>query len=327
MIIVTGGGTTELGSLTGTCNLSALNGWRVNLVGAGIDLAGSIDQLTLASVINGADINFQSDRASTIRISNIEAETSIDVDGAIQTFMGSLFGDSSLEADSIGFMMLDELQADINVLDGDFKTLMVRKGDISGDINVNGSVGNVTLFKGDLLGSLTAQVDIGRIFLSQGTVRGEVNSASAIGNILAKSIDRASITALGGIDSINVLGDMRDSTVNIGAIPAGQAGDPALAVGQSEPYLSNLSVRGTYASSTIAVGVSAEDADNLADASPTAGSGTIRNVSLSNVETQNGDTAFGLIARSAAGTLRVGQQQLDWGYNLDDFYALVVNGV
>ena len=325
MIIVTGSGTTELGELTGTCNLSALNGWRVNLAGAGIDLAGSVDQLTLASVVNGADINFQSNKGSTIRISNIDADTNIDVDGAIQTFMGSQFLDGSLEADSIGFMMLDELGADIDVLNGDLKTLMVRQGDLSGDINVNGSVGNVTLFKGDLLGSLTAQADIGRIFLSQGTVRGEVNSAATIGNILAGNIDRASITALNGIDSINVLGNMRDSTVDIGTTPAGQDGAPALAVGQSAPYLGNLSVRGTYASSTIAVGVSAEDADNLTDTQATADSGTIRNVSLNKVETHNSDAAFGLIARSAAGSLRVGYHRLDWGYNLDDFYALVAN--
>ena len=90
-IIVGGRGDTDLGSLTGTCNLSALNASKVNLTGSGIDLDGTITQLMLANITNGADAYFQADRAAFLRLPNVDPGSSIEVDGPVRFLLGDDF--------------------------------------------------------------------------------------------------------------------------------------------------------------------------------------------------------------------------------------------
>jgi len=204
-INVSGGGRTQLGSLTGEANLKSLNCGHVDLTGTGIELSGSIEKLSLGDVLNGADINFDADKAATVKFEHIIGDSDIDIDGSLRIFQALQFSGGSLASDDIAQMRVGELNADIEVT-GNLDRLEVSSGDLGGNIYVHGSIGAVKINRGNLTGNLTATDGIDKLLLGKGTITGNVTSQTTIRQIRAANIDQADIYARYGIDRINVSG-------------------------------------------------------------------------------------------------------------------------
>ncbi|MCK5270369.1 MAG: choice-of-anchor D domain-containing protein, partial [Sedimentisphaerales bacterium] len=253
-IIVCGSGTTELGQLSGEADLKILNAPKVNLVETGIDLQGSIDILMLNEVTNGAQMSFSTNVAALLVIQQISGAGNIEIDGDISLLYTREFVGGSLSSDSIRFAIVDNLNADIEVTDGGLDYLIVRSGDLNGNIDVNGRLGSVFIMNGDLLGNLNVENDISRIFLPKGTITGAVKSGRTIGHVFAANLNKANISALHQIDRIDVLENMSESLVSIGSETNSPINGSAPAVIDLDAHLGSISVRGTFSASNIAVG-------------------------------------------------------------------------
>ncbi|MCK5271061.1 MAG: choice-of-anchor D domain-containing protein, partial [Sedimentisphaerales bacterium] len=323
-IIVCGSGTTELGQLSGEADLKILNAPKVNLVETGIDLQGSIDILMLNQVTNGAQMSFSTNMAALLIIQQISDAGSIEIDGDVSLLYTREFTGSSLSSNSIRFAMVDNLNADIKVTDGGLDYLIVRSGDLDGNIDVNGRLGSVFIMNGDLLGNLNVETDISRIFLPRGTITGAVKSGRTIGHVFAANLNKANISALHQIDRIDVLENMSESLVSIGSETNSPINGSAPAVADLDAYLGSINVRGTFSASNIAVGVARGDDGSFVNGIASSTSGSIGSVTISRVAFDNQALPFGLIARDSLSNLHISNRLLQSDYHQDDFHATVL---
>ncbi|MBN1436026.1 MAG: choice-of-anchor D domain-containing protein [Sedimentisphaerales bacterium] len=313
-------GTTELGSITGSADLQMINA-NVQLVGA-IDIDGDVDYLQLAGISGDAEISFSTDSAY-LRLGTVSANPNIDIDGDISLLWANSLGGGSLDADSIGTIIVaDGMNMDINLINGGNRVIMVQNGDLSGNVTANGSIGSVFLFNGDLTGSLKAASDINFVYLPKGTISGELTSSGSIKNIMAANVRQANISALLSVDNMLIQNDVSDSMIAIGNSRAAFAQTPLAS--EVNARLGFLRVGGTYSGSSIAVGVSCDEQGDLLHGDPTAAAGQVGTVIINNVETQNNDNPFGLVARDKITTIRVNNQTINTSYNQDDFYVMTL---
>jgi len=324
-IIVTGGGTTEIGLLTGQADLSFLNAPQVNVVAAGIDLQGAIDFLRLNSLTEGAQLNFASRSPAFIMMGHISDDSSINVDGPVRIFLANDFAGGALSTDNISIMLLDRLAADVEVTQGSLDNLIVRQGDLGGNINVNGSLGTVLVLQGDLLGNIQAESDISRILLPRGTITGSIKSGRDIGNILANDFDRARLFAQRHIERINVLGDVSDSLISIGYDPAQMSQGDSWSSAETDASLGTLQIGGTFNGSNVAVGIAPDIDGNFLNGSSYNTTGTIGSVTISRVITDNQTLPFGVMAKDSLSRVNIENQLIPTDYHQDDFYITVMN--
>jgi len=323
-INVAGGGSTQLGRLTGRACLSSVNAENVDLVGSGIDLDGQINKLRLSSLLNGAQINFSTYKPATVRLNRIIGESDINIDGDLRVFRVDEFLGGSLRGDSIGNLLLGRLDADIDVTNGDLGRAIVRHGDLNGDINVNGRVGSVKIMNGDLVGMLNAEDNIDHITLSKGTITGTIKSGRIIGKIKAANTDQADIFARNGIDKINILADMSETVVSVGFDGVYQS-DTSAAIAELDAFLGSIKVRGTFTASTIAVGVALGGDGGFLNSSANAATGFIGSIDLAQVNTNNEASPFGVVAKDSMAKVRVNSSPVNIGYQQDDFYVTVLD--
>ena len=318
---VSGAGETQLGELTGSADLKSIWTPHVDLIGAGIDLDASVEQLRLGDVTGEAGIRFAAQGLGQIRLGAILTDSQIDIDGALQVFYADEFIDGYLQTGAISRMVIGgPLGGDVHVTDAGLNRLVIRQGNFSGSVNVNGAIGNVILRKGDLTGSLSAGGDINRVALPSGTIAGEISS-DTITAINAQNINHAHIAALNYVGRINVRRDMYNSTVTVGLDHLGQAAPSSSVDEASSAYLRVLNVRGTYAGSTIAVGVVPDSNGSFMTGAACEIGGAIGRVNLPHVDTDNQATPFGLIAQQAIAKMRINKQVINCDYQQDDFYV------
>jgi hypothetical protein len=324
---VKGGGRTLLGEITGGLSLKAIKAQRTDLVGAGIDIDGNVQNVQLGNVLAGADIAFDAVTPASLRFDQVMGSSDIAVRGGIRNFCANNFSGGSLQADSIAAVNIQgQLNADLNVLDGDLGTLNVRRGDLAGDVNVNGSIGKVNIGQGNLLAELNANIDIDRIMLSRGCIEGQLTAGQAIGRINALNIHNAAITAESHIDQILVQNEMSGTLVAVGT--PNQQNSGRIGVLQSDPagaWLGTLKVNGAFTGTTVAVGVAPDSQGNFINGSAAAATGMINTVDLRQVNTQNGSDPFGLCVKDAILKARVNLQNLAGEFHQDDFYINILN--
>ena len=323
LCILAAGSGTEVNSISGSGDLAGLIATNVDIVGDGINLDGSLQQVLLGDILDGADVSFAADRPALMLIGRVAADSDIDIDGALQLLRAEQIDGGAISATGISTLLISEQSTvDIDVTQGNLETLMLRSGDLDGDINVNGRLGMVMLANGDLLGQLNAQGDIGRIMAFRGTISGSVNSSDSIGMIFARDLDSADIFALRSIDQVTILNDMSDSTIAIGYDGSAASGDGgAVPSAQLDAYLGVINVNGTFSSSIVAVGINPAGDGDFFNGTASAASGKIGTANLRRVETDNGSDPFGLIAQNDLKTLRVNLRPVTPGYRQDDFVA------
>ena len=86
-----------------------------------------------------------------------------------------------------------------------------------------------------------------------------------------------------------------------------------------------MKVKGTFTGSTVAVGVSADGTGDFINGIANADSGTIGSVWLQEVNTENGENPFGLVAKDAMTKLRINQRAVNDEYQDEDFFIKVLN--
>ena len=298
------GAAVQLGGITGTGTLKGLRADDVDLVGSGIDLDGGIGRLRIADVLNGADIRLTAAEPMSMALGQITGDTSIDIDGILQRFQADDFADGALKCDAlVSLGIANDLNADVTVTNGDLGKLSVRNGDINGDIEVQG--------------------DIDRITAKLGAITGRIAS-DGIGRITARDLNNADIVALSRIDRIDAQNDVVDTLISVGCDEtAGSSG--ASSHSESSAYLSLLRVRGTFAGSTVAVGVAADETGSFIDGGPAGVSGAIGSIDLAKVEADNGNNPFGLVARDSIDQLRINHTKVAEGHHQQgDFIATVL---
>ena len=324
-IKVKGVGLTSLGELTGSGDLKAFMGNRVDLQGDGINLDGTLRRLRLNDVSDGADISFESQLPAKLRLGRV-AGSNINIDGPLRSFIALNVQNSSLCANDIKSMLITEnLDAQVHITESDLGKLTVLQGDFDGSILVNGNVGKVHLRQGDLNGSLTAENDISRIVTPKGSITGVLKAGAAIKKITAWNLNQADIVALTGVNSIQVKNNMIDSMITIGYDNLSQPEHSAGANLSTEAYLGALIVKGTFSASTVAVGVAPDSQGSFVNGTANTNSGTIGKVIINQVNTDNQADPFGLVAQNDIAKLRVNQQKLTYDYQENDFYITVLN--
>lgn len=323
---VKGGGTTQLGQIAGSDDLKAIIGKHVSLVGQGIDIEGSLTKLTLDNVLAGADIHFAAEEPASVKFGRVVGDSEITIDGALNRFSADHFLGGLLQCNGIKTMLINgHLNADVNVDSIGLKSLKIRQGDFDGNLMVNGKIETVKISNGDWLGSLVAQNNIDRIVAKQGTISGTIQAGYGIGKIVAGNINNAEINCLTGIDKINVSNNMLDSLVSVGFSEQAEEYKAAVSASGVDAVLGSLRIRGTFAGSTVAVGVAPDMDGSFIHGIANTASGIIGKVKIEDVNTDNGDNPFGLIAQNQIEKLKVNRQSLDANFQQDDFYINILN--
>jgi HYDIN/CFA65/VesB family protein/centrosomal CEP192-like protein len=325
-IKIKGSGSTQLGQITGSADLKTISGKQVNLVGQGIDLDGSVKTLSLGTVLAGANIDFAADEPALIVLGHVIGDTEIQIDGSIKRFTADSFQGGSLQSDGIDKMQIrGNLDADVNALVSGLGNLTIREGDLIGNVTVNGTIDAVNIAKGDLLGSLSAQNNIGRVNANHGTISGAIQSGFGIDKISAENINDAEINCLTGIDKISVANNMLDSLVSVGFDDPVGARKANVSASGVDAVLGSLRIKGTFAGTTIAVGVAPDLEGSFIHGTANTASGTIGKVNIQEVNTDNGDDPFGLIAQDQIEKLKINRQSMNPDYQQDDFYINILN--
>ena len=325
-IKVKGPGATQLGQITGSANLKAITGKQVNLVGQGIDLEGSVKQLKMDNVLAGADIDFAPDEPASIHLGQIIGDSEIHIDGVIKRFAADSFQGGSLQSDGIERMMINgHLDADVNTVNGGLGSLKIRQGDFRGNLTVNEEIEAVNISDGDLLGSLLAQNNIGRIVAKHGTISGSIQSGYGIRKINAENINDAEINCLTGIDKISVANNMLNSLVSVGFDDQADSYKAVVSASGVDAVLGLIRIKGTFAGSTVAVGVAPDPDGSFIHGIANTASGTIGKVIIQEINTDNGDDPFGLVAQDQIEKLKINRQSLDADFQQDDFYINILN--
>ena len=325
-IKVKGSGTTRLGALTGSADLKAISGKQVSLVGQGIDLNGSIKMLNLGTVLAGADIGFVAEEPASIRLGHVIGDTDIFIEGSLKQFAADSFQGGSLRTDAIEKMIINgHLNAEVKTLVSDLDRLTIRQGDFNGKVTVNGRIEAVNISDGDLLGSLFAQNNIGRITANRGAISGSIQSGYGINKINAENINNAEINCLTGINKISVSNNMLDSLVSVGFDDQASSYKAAVSASGVDAVLGSLRIKGTFAGSTVAVGVAPDQEGSFIHGTANTASGTIGKVNIQQVNTENGDNPFGLVVQDQIEKLRINRQTLDADFQQDDFYINILN--
>ena len=282
--------------------------------------------MNLDAVLAGADISFTTEESASIRLGQIIGDSEIRIDGTLKRFAADDFLGGLLQSDSIERMQINgNLNADVNTINAGLGKLKIREGDFSGNLTVNGMIDAVNLTDGDWLGSLLAQNNIGRITAKRGTISGAIQTGYGIRKINAENINDAEINCLTGIDKISVSNDMLNSLVSVGFDD--QADDYKAAVSASgvDAVLGSLRIRGTFAGSTVAVGVAPDPQGSFIHGTANTASGTIGKVNIEQVNTENGDNPFGLVAQDQIEKLKINRQTLGADFQQDDFYINILN--
>ncbi|MCP4710801.1 MAG: hypothetical protein GY869_19420, partial [Planctomycetes bacterium] len=313
-----------LGELTGSGDLKALLGSRVDLTGSGIDLDGSLWRLSLNDVADSADIYFEAAAPVKIRLGAV-GEATIDIAGSVQKLAAVSMASSTLEVDTIKqISVLEDLDAQINITESNLEKLMVRNGDLTGSISVDGVIGSIVVKQGDLNSDISADGDIGRIQAKGGTLSGSLK-AESIDKIAAYNLDGVDIIALTSLENISVSNNMTDSVVTVGYDGLSEPDQSAAAIFATDAYLKSLKVKGTFAASTVAVGVAPDSQGSFMNGTANTTSGIIGKVTINQVNTNNQADLFGLVAQNDIAKLKVNRETITGGYQLDDFVVTVLN--
>lgn len=325
-INVKGAGSTMLGEITGAVNLNKILAKKVNLVGMGIDLEGSLNQLQIGSVLNGADIQFNCTQPAVIKTDEVIGDSTITIDGQVKLFRATEFRGGSLTGKGITKLVVDEeCDAVIEAGETNIDSLLVRNGDLCGTISAAGSIGKISLANGNLSGEVAANYYIDQVKVKKGTLEGSLYSESQIRKISAWNIQDAAITAIQGIETINVRSNLNNTVVSIGYTNLAHSQNPAVPAQEIDAYLGRLKVKGTFAATTIAVGVAPDEQGSFLAGTAANASGTIGKVVLQQVNTNSSDDPFGLFAQNAIQKLKVEKQKITPDYHKDNFYIEVLN--
>lgn len=314
-------GSTRLGRLTGHADIDTLKAPDVVLAGAGIALDGTIKTLQLRG-IDQANCDFVVDNSS-LRLGDITGDSRLNLTGSVRSFAANSFTGGQFTADDVGQIVIDgELNAGIRV-GGDLDLLMLRHGDLRGSLQVDGTLKQAVLSEGDLLGNITAGQDIQRLLAARGTIEGSVHAGAAMGLVRANNINQARLTALNSIDRVVVLNNMVDSLVAVGYDPYGSTSHKT-ALPAVNARLNALSVNGTFASSTVAVGVAPDDQGSFINGSGNVATGILGTARLAHVETSNSNSPFGIVAQDNVDRLLVNRRSISDTYQENDFVVNVL---
>jgi len=325
-INVKGAGSTMLGEITGTANLNKILAKKVDLIGMGIELEGSLNQLRIGSVLNGADIQFTCTKPAVIKTNEVIGDSTITIDGQVKLFRAADFRGGSLTGKGITKLVVDEeCDAVIEAGETNIDSLLVRNGDLKGTVSAAGSIGKISLANGNLSGDVAANHYIDQVKVKKGTLEGSLYSESQIRKISAWNIQDAAITAIQGIDTINVRSNLNNTVVSIGYTNLAHSQNPAVPAQEIDAYLGRLKVKGTFAATTVAVGVAPDEQGSFLAGTAANASGTIGKVVLQQVNTNSSDDPFGLFAQNAIQKLKVEKQKITPDYHHDNFYIEVLN--
>ena len=319
-------GRTQLGEVSGDAVIKSLSANKVDLIGQGIDLDG-LQRLQLGNVLGGADILLTTQDGVRISLDQVVGDTTIDIDGTLSRLTADLFSGGTIRADQIGRLRFTAVHnGSIETTQGDLENLHVRDGDLNGQVKVAGRLHKITINHGDLTGLVQAANGIDQLNLPAGTLSATVGTSGDIGKINAFNITNATVTALYGINKINVRNAMTDSDVTIGYNSLSQSSpDDANATSHIEAYLRSLTVRGIFAASRISVGVAPDESGNFLNATPNTADGQLGRIILNEVHTENNADPFGLIGQTLTGKLKINHQKIQQNFQQDDFYIALLN--
>ncbi len=117
---------------------------------------------------------------------------------------------------------------------------------------------------------------------------------------------------------------MAVSNVIIGFDNTGNANSARFAQ-QMDTWLGTLNVRGTYAGTTVAVGVQPDSDGSFILGQSNAVTGLIGKVRINQVHTNNNTDPFGLVASSEIEKLTINREKLSDDYRRDDFIVAVLS--
>ncbi len=321
-------GSTDVGSISGDVDLKLLFAPQVNLVGAGLDWDGVISSLRLNAIENDAVVQYRSDSRSILWVDEIADNAAVTIDGTLRMArIGSLLDGADLIAVKANKVILNEMEGNLTVNDGNLDQLVVLQNDLAGTVQVEGSIKFIKLGRGDMTGQINVTDDLERLILPRHELNGTVNAGRRIGMINAGNIHQAAISAVNAIDNIITRGDMTGTDILIGFSREPLNDESAPAVGPINAMLGNLNIKGVYAGSTVAVGVAPEASSGFLAGQARSASGSIGSVNINHLITQNADLPFGLIAKDSISKVKIERQHVDAeaGFNLDDFFLTTLS--
>ena len=158
--IVTRGGQTTVGSIIAEGNINAILGSRVN-IDYSIDIAGSLDQLVLNNIHDGAEISTAepSFKPITIKANHIGDNVNFDLASMVKTFQAASYGENG-QLSALSFKQ-------VKIIEGNFGADLFARN------HNNGSIDKV-LVEQDITGNLKAWNDIGKVISRQGGIQGDI---------------------------------------------------------------------------------------------------------------------------------------------------------
>jgi len=183
-ITTTRGNTTAVGDIIVAGSLRSLAAQSVALQG-NLDVTGVMATLIIDDIADGASVTtHQASNRFMVRAGAVGA-VDFDIAGSVRLFRADSFSDGTLQADSIGTVMLGSggLGADIEAQAGSIRAIIA--GEVTGDINAAGAINMIMSRAGDLTGRVKAGADINRI-IAAGEIAADVTADGKIKMIMAR---------------------------------------------------------------------------------------------------------------------------------------------
>ncbi len=195
-------GTTTLGSLVGTGNLQKFDAASVAIHGGDIDLEGAITRLKLGDLVDANVAYHSMDRNGILDVDSVSGDSRIDIAGRVKTIKIDNFEEGILQVDSVDKASFGTFGAQMDVRKGDLDKMTVKYGDVTGQVNVSGSIKYIKVAQGNLDADLNVGNQVGRIICSRGSINGQVVAGDEINRIIANDYDPAVIQPFSQVDEL-----------------------------------------------------------------------------------------------------------------------------
>ncbi len=189
-----------------------------------IDFQHSLNKLLLGAIDDNVQINLVSsepqrpliDCGLQILSGEIGQNVDIDITGYLWRFQAESFAGGTLSADSAGSVDITkgDLAAAIEITNGDLDKLTVRRGNLTGSVEVEDQIGKIKAARGNIAADITA-AEINSIRTSQLTSM-TIRAQEDISRIQAQNGSGVNISAGANIDYVKFTRNLTDSTISAG---------------------------------------------------------------------------------------------------------------
>ena len=325
--VTVSGGQSSIGSIESEDSVGSINTPDVT-INRSIDIHGSLDELLLNNVSDGADIHvaYYSSKPMTVKVEEIGQQVTFDLASNVKTFQASSYAGGNLTAPQMDLLKITNgsLGANVSLGSGSLKKLDVHNN-ITGHVASFDSIGKVASKTGGIFGNLTAQTgsidnvtakktiagnlyaakDIDKVISKQGTF-GSTLRAENVNKIIARNIDGAIVSTLDNIGKVTSKKDVRDSLFLAGydiGMSLADATDDSLSGGSVDKFKFSNVLDNTF----VAAGVMTDNIYialglPLPGVQPPNGAYGSIHVSGNQVNTEAGAPEFGFFAVDAIST-------------------------